>query len=237
MIINNADTYKKQAALAMDTMFYIEKEKFIDSWFENLLKNEKIILPYIEDFSVEKQKEIFEFIENYSLSRYIKRLLIHRVNIKESEIELILYKEQLIEFIVSIYEDREIKQVFKEDLKTFLTFKQEYKMVVIDNGAKIIIGSSYNAGTNKDKNLMKEILKSFRWSNLITKEGLIVSEIAKREGVTKRYVRRVLDLSFLSPKIITAIFEGRQPRDLTYKKMLSFKSFNWKEQEKELGFC
>ncbi len=214
----------------------VKIEAFIDGWLEGLLKDEKITLPIIRDFSVEKQKNILEFIQNYSLSRYVKRLLIHRVNIKESEVELIIRKEQLIEFITSIYEDRETKCILKENLKTFLTFKQEYKMAVIDNGAKIIIGNSYNSGVNKDKNLIKEIIKSYKWSDLITKEGLIVSEIAKRENVTKRYVRHVLDLSFLSPKIVTAIFEGRQPRDLTYRKLTSFKSFDWKEQEKELGF-
>ncbi|MCL1973130.1 MAG: recombinase family protein [Endomicrobia bacterium] len=212
-------------------------EKFIDDWFENLLKNEKIILSFIENYSVEKQKKILEFFESYSLPRYIKRLLIHRINIKESEIELILYKEQLTEFITSIYEDREIKLVLNEDLKTQLTFKQEYKMAVIDNGAKIIIGSSYNTGTHKDKNLIKAIIKSYKWNDYIIKEGLTVSEIAKRENVMKRYARLVLNLSFLSPNIITAILEGRQPRDLTYKKLILFKSFDWKEQEKELGFC
>ena len=40
-------------------------------------------------------------------------------------------------------------------------------------------------------------------------------EIARREHMDKRSVRRLLRLGFLSPRIIEAIAEGHQPPDLT----------------------
>ena len=40
---------------------------------------------------------------------------------------------------------------------------------------------------------------------------IAVGELAKREGIDRRSVRRLLRLAFLSPRIAEAIVEGRQP--------------------------
>ena len=40
-------------------------------------------------------------------------------------------------------------------------------------------------------------------------------------GVTERYVGLVFGCAFLAPDIVEAILEGRQPRDLTFKKLCS----------------
>lgn len=60
---------------------------------------------------------------------------------------------------------------------------------------------------------------------------LLWYEQAKRDKVCVQYVRRILNLSFLSPKIVRAILNGTQPADCTLKKLLSIKSANWQEQE------
>lgn len=60
---------------------------------------------------------------------------------------------------------------------------------------------------------------------------LVWYEQAKRDKVCVQYVRRILNLSFLSPKIIRAILNGIQSADCTLKKLLSIKSSNWQEQE------
>jgi site-specific DNA recombinase len=42
-----------------------------------------------------------------------------------------------------------------------------------------------------------------------------IGEIARREHLTARHVRRVMRLAFLAPRIVEAIVEGRQPADLS----------------------
>jgi site-specific DNA recombinase len=39
--------------------------------------------------------------------------------------------------------------------------------------------------------------------------------LAERDGITRRYVRRLVDLAFLSPELVEAILQGRQPIELT----------------------
>jgi site-specific DNA recombinase len=55
-----------------------------------------------------------------------------------------------------------------------------------------------------------------RWSqDLISGRVESVSELARRERLDRRSVHRLLRLGFLSPQIVEAIAEGRQPPDLT----------------------
>ena len=64
-----------------------------------------------------------------------------------------------------------------------------------------------------------------------------VTEIAYREGVTDRYVRRLLRLAFLAPAIVEAIVAGNQPPELTAEalaKRIDLPLF-WTAQEQAVG--
>jgi hypothetical protein len=43
--------------------------------------------------------------------------------------------------------------------------------------------------------------------------------LAKRDGITRRYIRRLVCLAFLSPELVEAILQGRQPVELTATRM------------------
>ena len=67
-----------------------------------------------------------------------------------------------------------------------------------------------------DRPLIKAVARARRWSNQVL-SGRVPSirAIARQEKIAPRYVRDVLPLAFLSPRIVEAILEGRQPPDLT----------------------
>jgi len=87
--------------------------------------------------------------------------------------------------------------------------------------------------------LLKAIARARRWSqDLIRGRVQSVGELAKREGLDRRSVRRQLRLGFLSPRIVEAIVEGRQPPDLTViglTRRLDLPPL-WSAQEQALGF-
>jgi hypothetical protein len=39
--------------------------------------------------------------------------------------------------------------------------------------------------------------------------------LAKRDGISRRYIRRLVGLAFLSPQLVEAILQGGQPVELT----------------------
>ncbi len=67
-----------------------------------------------------------------------------------------------------------------------------------------------------DLPLLKAVARARRWSGeLISGHVRSADEIARREGLDRRSVRRLIPLGFLSPKMVEAIDKGRQPPDLS----------------------
>ena len=68
-------------------------------------------------------------------------------------------------------------------------------------------------------------------------QNLNATEIANHEGITLSYVGRILRLAFVSPAIVKAIAEGRQP-ELLYAETLSSRielPVSWDKQSALLG--
>ena len=67
-----------------------------------------------------------------------------------------------------------------------------------------------------DPPLVKAIVRGRAWfEELATGRARSLQELAKRDGITRRYIRRLVNLAFLSPQLVEAILQGRQPAELT----------------------
>ncbi len=63
-----------------------------------------------------------------------------------------------------------------------------------------------------------------------------VAEMARKAGVSSRYVMRMVRMGFLAPDIIEAILEGRQTAALTVEIFRKPIPLDWSEQRLMLGF-
>ncbi len=80
---------------------------------------------------------------------------------------------------------------------------------------RLIIDGDAMPAARVDLPLLNTTARAHRWSNdLLEGRARSIGEIARREHLTGRHVRRVMRLAFLAPRIVEAIAEGRQPRDL-----------------------
>jgi site-specific DNA recombinase len=99
---------------------------------------------------------------------------------------------------------------------------------------------SGGASTRKtDPTLLKAVARGHKWFNeLVSGRAAFTREIAAREGVNERFVRRLIPLAFLSPTIVQAIAEGRHPADLTGEALSRGIDipFGWDKQRVALGF-
>jgi hypothetical protein len=90
-----------------------------------------------------------------------------------------------------------------------------------------------------DPALVKAIARGRQWfEDLVSGRAGSLVEIAKAEGVTDRYVARLLPLAFLAPDIVTSVLAGTQPVHLTTE-MLTRRAnlpLDWEEQRALLGF-
>jgi hypothetical protein len=86
-----------------------------------------------------------------------------------------------------------------------------------------------------DNAMVKAIARAFRWRKLLeTGTHTTVAEIAAAEKINASYVARVLRLTLLSPEIVEAILDGRQPADLQLEDLLRPFPVGWREQRAEI---
>jgi len=104
----------------------------------------------------------------------------------------------------------------------------------------LIEGSDPFATAKPDARLLKLLIRARRFNaTLVDSDGVPFAALAKREGVGPSYFTRLVRLSYLTPDIIQAILDGRQPRDLTADKLLAHSRLplTWHEQRRVLGFA
>ena len=74
------------------------------------------------------------------------------------------------------------------------------------------------------------------FDELATGSARSFEELAKRHSITRRYIRRLIDLAFLSPLLVDAILRGRHPVALTATRLSAFDlPLDWAEQHKLLA--
>jgi DNA invertase Pin-like site-specific DNA recombinase len=89
-----------------------------------------------------------------------------------------------------------------------------------------------------DPSLLMAIARGHTWFEELARDADIgMAEIAQRDGASKGRVSQITKLAFLSPKIVQAVIDGRQPIGLTTKALLDLDPLPllWAEQEALLG--
>jgi len=89
-----------------------------------------------------------------------------------------------------------------------------------------------------DLPLLKAVARAHRWTqDLLAGRVDSIGALAKREGLDRRSVRRLIRQGFLSPRIVEAIAEGRQPPDLSVIKLTRRLDLPmlWSAQDQALG--
>lgn len=90
-----------------------------------------------------------------------------------------------------------------------------------------------------DRALLKAVARAHCWlEDFVAGRATSMTLIATREGVSKRYVSRLIRLGLLAPEIVDGIAAGTQPPDLTAQALLTRDgelARSWHAQKQELG--
>jgi hypothetical protein len=79
---------------------------------------------------------------------------------------------------------------------------------------------------------VKAIARARNWyERIVAGEVNTIGQLARESGLTKRYVRRILQCATLSPQITEALLTGKHRSNLTLKEILHRMPLNWREQE------
>jgi len=154
--------------------------------------------------------------------------LVKRVDLRKNGMEISMNFESLLA------QDSEVR------LAPFLKFTRFVPLQMKRRGVamRLVIGSGVST-RKTDPTLLKAVARGHKWFNeLVSGRAVFTREIAAREGVNERFVRRLIHLAFLSPTIVEAIAEGRHPADLTGESLSRGLEIpaEWVQQNAALGF-
>ena len=100
-----------------------------------------------------------------------------------------------------------MESIRPEALSLQLPFRQRRRGVE----TRLVVGQPRPA---RDDILIANIARAEQWRAALC-QGEDLATIAARDGITVNYLGEMLAFAFLSPKLIRAILEGRQPPALT----------------------
>ena len=178
-----------------------------------------------------KATQISETIQTKSSNELIKlfKMIISKINLSKKQLDIFLNKKELIRLFGLPFTELENEETIHIQSSHKIRRRGQEKKIIIYGKNK----------SSKDENLIALISRSHRWLQQL-KNGQVktVSEIAAKENMDDGDVSRFIQFAFLSPEIVTSIFEGKQPTNLTIEKLkrLGTLPFRWTEQKARLGY-
>src|SRR4029077_20081301 len=94
-----------------------------------------------------------------------------------------------------------------------------------------------NESSRCDPRLLKAIARGRAgFEELAAGRARSLRELAERDGIARRYVRRLGDLAFLSPELVEATLQARQPVELTATRLTGLDlPLDWTDQRRLLA--
>jgi len=170
------------------------------------------------------------------LSDVIGRIVVHETNLEVAIIQPEL-RASLIGDRSSRLPNRE-RHVEKRTKDVFkLMIDARVKRCGGEVRLLVLADSANEAPARPVPSLIKAVVRAHPWSEKIIRGELTgLRSIAELTSLDEHYAGRILNCSFLAPDIVEAILDGRQPADLTVRKLLRSLPLAWAEQRQRLGF-
>jgi site-specific DNA recombinase len=166
--------------------------------------------------------------------------LISRVDIRPDYVEISVRRSRLVELLGSASIELVTQRGTPDDeAMAVLTLTVRARLQRVGREMKMLVENTDDR-TEADPALLRIVARAhYIQERLMQKSGLTLHAIAGQEHVTPGYVSRLLRLSSLAPDIITAIVNGKNPSQLTAKKLMRRAleiPVDWSAQRKLLGF-
>ena len=166
--------------------------------------------------------------------------LISRVDIRPDCVEIRVRRSRLVELLGSGSIDLVTQRGTPDnEAKDILTLTVRARLQRVGREMKMLVENTDDQ-TEADPALLRIVARAHDiQERLMQRHRLTLHAIASQEHVTPGYVSRLLRLSSLAPDIITAIVNGKNPPQLTAKKLMRLAleiPVDWTAQRKLLGF-
>lgn len=183
---------------------------------------------------LERAKEVATSLgtDDHAARKRIVHDIVSRIEVGRESIELSIDRLGLADLL-------SVDAVMSEEEKRPYRISCPYKIKRRGVETRLILSNDrMERPARPDPALIRAVAKAFVWNKLLMiGEAESIRHLARNNGCTEAYVRRLLPLAFLTPKLVEAILQGQQPKDLTLQKLTRLEELprDWGQQEQ--WFC
>jgi site-specific DNA recombinase len=173
-------------------------------------------------------------------ARALLMALLARVDLKPDQVEIKLRRRSLFELLhAQSTEPIDHKGTSDAETDDSLTLTVRARLQRVGREMRMLVENADDR-TLADPGLLRIIARAHDvHERLMQSADLSLHALASQERVTPGYVSRLLRLPLLAPDIVTAIVDGKNPPQLTAKKLMRLAleiPIDWNEQRELLGF-
>jgi hypothetical protein len=166
--------------------------------------------------------------------------LLSRVDIRPDCVEISIRRGRLVELLAAQpFEATTQGRKSDKESEQVLTLTVMARLQRVGRELRMLVENTDDQ-TMADPGLLRIVARAHDiQARLMQNNDLTVHAIASQERVSANYVYRLLRLPTLAPDIITAIVNGKNPPQLTAKRLMRLTPqipVDWPEQRKLLGF-
>ncbi len=112
-----------------------------------------------------------------------------------------------------------------------ITIHVPFRVVKRGGRKEMVLPEGAAQAPKPDNTLVKALARAFRWKRMLESgEFASISELAEKEGIAFTYMARLMRLSLLSPELVDAVMDGRQPAHITLTNLIDPFPTDWKVQ-------
>ena len=198
----------------------------------------------VQDVSklIERGRKIADFLQSSQMTTVKTTLLtlLTRVEVGSSRIDIRVSRAGLAALLAGRTPDlAKSPRNESESTKEVLTLKAPAHLKRVGREMRMLVENADDR-TPADRGLLRIVARAHDVQLRLTQNvDLTVHDVASEEHVSAAYIYSILRLSSLAPDIVSAIVNGRNPPQLTAKKLMRLSPhlpIDWTEQRKLLGF-
>jgi DNA invertase Pin-like site-specific DNA recombinase len=172
--------------------------------------------------------------------RAFMRSSIVRVQVHAERIDIMLDQDWVCRCLdETVKQNERIDNAQPEANRSVSTISIPARLKRTGKEMRIVVSDGSEPAT-PDSGLLRLLVRANAIRNqLLADRSLTFEDIAKAEDVVPSYATRLFRLTILAPDIVSAILSGRQPPELTARRLMDDTRLplNWTEQRYHLGFA
>jgi site-specific DNA recombinase len=216
-----------------------ELENLVAKQICELLRSPAKLIAEIEDGAVRdlvegqiaKLAKAWSQLERSTVEQVVRNV-VSRVTIGHSKVWVEVGKARLLAQLNGSV-PRGIDMAFHG--KPDLQLQCDFEVLRRRGGIRIVHSDAVSVRASPIPSIVKAIGRSRDWhERIIAGEFATVKQIAEKSDLTKRHVRKIMRLGYLSPRVTEALLAGKHSPGLTLKKILNDVPPDWQQQERKI---